>query len=396
MGQPLRMRTLYTPMLVLTALVMLRVAWRFRAHIVPMTRADIWRFARLVTATGLAIVVVMSPVLYAAAVRFASAGGEFVNPDILWRSSPSGLDVLAFLLPNPNHPLAPGAIAGWLAGRPHGYLENVASIPLVALGLLLVAVRAGWRPSVWWASLAMLFGAMALGPFVHVGGVNTFVPGPWALLRYAPLVGLTRMPARFSVVMTLALAILVAAALTWLGRRFPARRRLMLVLAGGLLLLELLPAPLTLHSAAIPAIYRHVAAAPAGVRLLELPYGIRDGTSSIGDSSARTQFHQTAHGKTIMGGLLSRVSKRRVDELLADPVRHALALLSEGRELTYAQEVALLDGGPGFVRRWNIGFVVVDQGRTPDEYRGLVIKAFRLNHVESEGPLALYTTGKAR
>ena len=392
LGQPLRMRSLYTPMLVLTALVMLRIAWRFRAHIVPMTSADLWRFGRLVAATGLAGAVMMTPVLYAAAVRIADAGGGFVNPDIFWRSSPSGLDLLALVLPNPNHPLAPAGIAEWLTRRPHGFTENVASLPLVGLLIVGLALKAGWRPSLWWTSLTLLFGAMALGPFVHVAGVNTFIPGPWAFLRYVPVLGLTRMPARFSVVMMLAFAVLAAAALTWLGRRYPHRRGVLIGTAGVLLAFELLPAPVTLHSAEVPSLYRHVAAAPANVKLLELPFGIRDGTSSIGNASARTQFYQTMHGKTIMGGLLSRLSARRVQEFRADPVRYALALLSEGRELTHGQELALIEGGPAFVRRLNLGFVMIDRGGTPDEYRGLVIKALRLHHVESDGWLSLYVT----
>ena len=234
---------------------------------------------------------------------------------------------------------------------------------------------------------------MALGPFVHVAGTNTFVPGPWAFLRYVPLLGLARTPARFSVVMMLALAVVVATALTWLGRRYPRHRRLILATAGLLLVFEMLPAPRTLHSAAVPAVYRHVAAAPSGVKLLELPYGIRDGTSSVGNSSARTQFYQTFHWKTIIVGYLSRISARRVRELRQDAVRHALALLSEGRELTHRQELALLHGGPDFVRRFNLGFVMIDRGRVSDEYRGLVIKALRLHHVESEEWLSLYATG---
>ena len=392
LGQPLRMRSLYTPMLVLTALLMLRVAWQFRASVIPVTRADVWRAARLVTATGIAGIAVMSPVLYAAAVRMARPDGSFVNPAIFWRSSPSGLDLLAYILPNPNHPLTPQAVVDWLAARPHGYLENVASVPLVALGILLIALRRGWRPSVWWAAVTLFFGALALGPFIHVAGTNTFIPGPWALLRYVPLIGLARTPARFSVVMVLGLAVLIATALAWLGRRYPGKRRLMLVTAGLLLAFELLPAPRTLHSAEIPQIYRHVAAAPAGVKLLELPFGIRDGTSSYGNFSARTQFYQTGHGKTIIGGYVSRLSARRVAELRDDPVRYALALLSEGRELTYEQEVGLLEGGPAFVRRVTLGFVMIDRGRVSDEFRGLVLKAFRLEHVETEGWLSLYAT----
>jgi hypothetical protein len=393
LGRPLRMRSLYTPVLILTTLVAARVAWRFRASIVPVTRSDVWRFGRLATATGLVGAAVMSPVLYAAAVRLSS--GDFKTPSIFWRSSPPGVDVLALLLPNPNHPLAPAAIASWLTARPNGYLENVASVPLAVIALLLIAWRTGWRPSRWWLGLAVLFGLLALGPFVHVAGVNTYVPGPWALLRYVPLVGLAHTPARFSVVLMLALSVIAATALTWLTRRYPSRRPAILLTAGIVLAFELLPAPLTLHSAEIPPLYRHVAAAPRDVKLLELPFGIRDGTSSVGNFTARTQFYQTAHGKTIMGGYLSRLSPRRVDELRADPVRNALAILSENRRLTPQQETALLTHGLTFVRAWNIRYVVIDRSASSDLLFGMAIKAFRLDHVETNGPLSLYISDSA-
>ena len=390
LGQPVRMRSLYTPMLVLTTLCLIRLAWELRASLAPISGADLWRFARLATAAGCVGAAVMSPVLYAAALRISS--GDFVTPHIFWRSSPPGVDLLALALPNPNHPLAPDALELWLASRPNGYLENVASIPLVALGVLLIAWRGGWRPSRWWAGLAIMFGLLALGPFVHVAGINTFVPGPWALLRYVPLVGLAHTPARFAIVMMLAGAVMFAAALDWLGRRYPARRRAMLATVGVLLAFELLPAPRALHSAAVPPLYRHVAAAPPRVVLLELPYGVRDGTYSVGNFTARTQFYQTAHGKPIRGGYLSRVSRRRLDEVRADPVRQALAALSENLDLTPTQEAALMRGGPAFIRGGNIGFVVIDRDHASRELQGLAIKAFRLRHIETNGPLSLYAT----
>jgi hypothetical protein len=390
LGQPVRMRSLYTPMLVLTLLCAIRVAWAFRASVAPITRDDAWRFARLATVTGLVGAAVMSPVLYAAALRIS--GGNFVTPSIFWRSSPPGVDVLALILPNPNHPLAPSSLAAWLATRPNGYLENVASIPIVGLAVLFVAWRGGWRPSRWWAGLAIGFGLLALGPFINVGGINTFVPGPWAFLRYVPLVGLAHTPARIAIVMMLAGAVLFATALDWLGRRYPARRRSILTVVGVLLAFELLPAPLALHSAAVPPLYRHVAAAPQGITLLELPYGVRDGTYSVGNFSARTQFYQTAHGKTIMGGYLSRVSRRRLEEVRADPVRNALALLSESKTLTLAQEAAFVDAGPAFITQQNVAFVVIDRDYASPEFQGLAIRAFRLQHVETNGSLALYAT----
>jgi hypothetical protein len=387
-GQPLRMRSLYTPVLALTVLVLARLAWYFRASLVPVSRQGVWRFGRLVFATGLVGAIVMSPVLYAAALRIVS--GDFTTPAVHWRSSPPGVDLAALVLPNPNHPLAPDWIEAWLTTRPNGYLENVASIPLVLVALFVLAWRTGWRPSRWWTGLAALFGLLALGPFVHAAGVNTYIPGPWALLRYVPVVGLAHTPARFSVVMMLALAVLAATALAWIGRRFPARRPLLLASAGLLLGFELLPAPRSLHSAEIPPLYRYVAAAPRDARLLELPFGIRDGTSSIGNFTARTQFYQTAHGKAILGGYLSRLSPRRREELRASPVRYALAMLSENRALTPQQEASLLAQGPSFVRARNVAFVVIDRERASNELAVMAIKAFRLRHVETNGMLSLY------
>jgi hypothetical protein len=58
-------------------------------------------------------------------------------------------------------------------------------------------------------------------------------------------------------------------------------------------LLEICASPRVLYPASVPRIYREVAAAPPGVRVLDLPFGIRDGTSSVGNFTARSQFYQT-------------------------------------------------------------------------------------------------------
>jgi len=207
-----------------------------------------------------------------------------------------------------------------------------------------------------------------------------------------PLIGLAHTPARFSIVLMLAFAIVVADALRALGRRNPLRRRAVLIAAGVLLAAELLPAPLALYSAEIPPLYRRVAAAPATVTLLEIPYGVRDGVSSVGNFTARTQFFQTAHGKTVMGGYLSRIPRRRVDELQRDPVTRALAILSENGQLSPNDETAMLEDAPAFLRKNHIGLVVIDREKTSALFQGLVIKAFRLRHLETNGSLSLFAT----
>lgn len=389
LGRVTSMRSLYTPVLALTLLAVARVACAYRPTVLRVDRASVLQFLRLGTATVVVAAALLSPVLYAFGLRVAD--GRWDRDRVFWRSSPEGVDLAAFVLPNPNHPLAPDAPREWLTSRADAYLENVASLTFVALATVFVAWRTGWRIPRLWGGMAVAFGMLALGPFLHVAGVDTHVPGPWAFLRYVPIIGLARTPARFSIVLMLAVAVLFAGALCWLGRRWPQYRTRLVVTAGLLLVFELLPAPRTLYSAAIPRIYDHIAAATDDeMRVLELPIGVRDGTSSVGNFTARSQFFQTTHRKRLIGGYLSRVSRRRVSDVRRDPMLDALIWLSEGRDLDPARWRSLVEAGPSFVERSRIAFVVIDRARTSKAIREFAIRAYNLQHIESDGTFELY------
>ncbi len=387
-GRVASIRSLYTPMLILTLLAVSRVAWSCRTTVLQFDRTVALRVLRLAAAAGIFATALLSPVLYAMGVRIAD--GRWDWESIFWRNSPRGVDLAAFFLPNPNHPLAPDSIRAWLTPRPDAYYENVASLAMVALLTMAVAWRAGWKTPRLWAGFTLVFGALALGPFVHIAGFNTHIPGPWAFLRYIPVVGLARTPSRFSIVVMLMVAIMFAAALAWLGRRWPARRTAVVTTMGVLLVAELLPAPITLYSATVPDFYHRIAAAPPDVRVLELPFGIRDGTSSVGDFTARSQFFQTVHGKRLIGGYLSRVSRRRVRDTRRDSMLDALIWLSEGRELDASRWRSLAETGPAFVERANVGFVVIDRRRTTRAMREFANTAFELQLIDAEGDFELY------
>jgi hypothetical protein len=388
LGRLVSIRSLYTPVLVLTVLVLLRVGWRYRPAL-RLDRAQVWRVARLAFGAAVAAAVVLSPVLYAVGVRIAE--GRFAVPATWWRSSPRGVDMLSFVVPNPNHPLATEALRGWLTTAREGYLENVASIPFVALGMILAAWRIGWKPPRLWTSVGLTFGLLALGPFIHVAHMNTHVPTPWTVLRYAPIIGLARSPARFSVIVMIALAALFALALRALVARWPHRRRVLVACGAALLAFELLPAPRPLYSAAIPAIYERIASDPRkDIRVLELPFGVRDGASSVGNFRARAQFHQTFHHRPILGGYLSRVSRRRVAEVRASPMLTALIKLSEGRNVREHSRLALIKHGPQFVRRAHLGYVVIDRSRASPALVDFAIRALRLEWVAADRDLELY------
>lgn len=388
LGVPIRVRSLYTPVLALTLVLLIRLGLRTRVALADVSAAHAGAAAAKVVVAGLTAAVLLSPLLYAFAVRVLD--GRFDAEPIYWRSSPRGADVLALLTPNPNHPMAPDWLRGWLMPQSAAYLENVASLSWVALALLAVARLRGWRAPRWWTGLTVAFGLLALGPFVHAAGVNLYVPGPWAVLRYVPVIGLARTPTRFTVMLTLVVAVLAASALTWLGRQAPGRRRVLVAGAGLLLCAELWSAPRPIYSAAIPRIYATVAAEPGDLRVLQLPFGIRDGTSSVGNFNARTMYFQTAHGKPLVGGYLSRVSNRRRSEVRGDDTLDALIVLSEGGRLAPDREARLYDTGPAFVRRARLGFVVIDRADVDDAFAALVVRAFRLEFVEREGLFELY------
>ena len=190
--------------------------------------------------------------------------------------------------------------------------------------------------------------------------------------------------------MMLAVAVLFAAALEWFGRTYPKYRHVALTVVAMLLLAELLPAPMTLHSAAVPRFYQRVAAAPGDVRVLELPTGVRDGTSSVGNFSARSQYFQTMHGKPLIGGYLSRVAGERVQEVRRIDMIDALIVLSEGGTIPPEREAMLVSNGTSFVRDANLGFVIIDRLRASPALVDFAVRALRLRRVEVDGVFELY------
>jgi hypothetical protein len=387
-GQSIRMRSLYTPVLALTLLVLIRLLLRYDVSVVPVSMPALGRLARHASVGVLVASVLLLPVLYSAAQRLLA--GEFDTPQIFWRSSPPGIDPLALVVPNPHHPLVPAALADWIRERRLGAIENVAALPWVVLLTIAAAAWAGWRAPRRWVWLTATFALLAMGPFLVIAGINTHVPGPWALLRYLPVVGLARTPGRFNMVLVLMVAVLFALALVWLRRRYPAYRYQLLAVGAVVLPLELLPAPRPLYTAAIPQIYSQVAAASADATLLEIPFGVRDGTFSVGNFTARTQFFQTAHGKPVMGGYLSRIASRRVTDVRQDPVLDALAIMSENQLLPAEKERALIEHAPSWLARERVEFVVIDRLRASVALRELTIRALQLELVSVDGELELY------
>lgn len=389
LGISVHMRSLYTPVLVLTVLVMARglVWWRPRLSRIPNFGPLPIKF---VLAGVLACVGPLSPVLYGTVERIAD--GRFVSPRIFWRSSPRGVDLLAFITPNPNHPVMRLLIGDQQVTAPTRFVEYTASLSLVAILVIAAAIWfAKYRPKTGWWWITIGFALLALGPFIYFAGVNTHVPGPWALLRYVTPMSLARTPTRFAIVAALGLAMLLAGALAALGARWPERRRAITALVAVLLLVELWPAPRTLYSAAISPVYDTIAADPRDVRVLTLPFGIRDGVSSIGNFRPRSQFNQTRHEKRLIGGYLSRISTRRAERMRTEyPTLAILMKMSEPQSLTPAERATLAERGPQFVTGTGLGYVVIDRRFVTEDSAHAVIDAWGLEEIQRDQHLTLY------
>jgi hypothetical protein len=383
------MQSLHTPMLILTTLVLIRVALAARLRVALVPSPSRGFAVRATAAAAIAAGLLMSPTLYAVGARLIE--GRMPDQRIYWRSSAQGVDVLSFLAPNPHHPLAPAALTQWLDTLPGFAIEQVASLSWVGLLLLFVAWgAAGFRPGRLWIGVGVVFGAMATGPFLQVAGINTLIPGPWSVLRYAPIVGAARMPGRFSIIVMLAFCVLCAYALVALTRRYPDRRRAIVTLTGVLVACELLPAPRPIYPAELPPIFDVVRADPRPVRVLELPTGVKDGLAPLGKFSPATQFRQALHGKGVIGGYVSRLSEQRKEAYRRMPVTSALLAISEGRRPTPAEIDRAIAGVDEFVRATNLGYVVMDRSRVSDDLRHFAMLLLGLTKIDEAGVYELY------
>ena len=383
------MTQLYTPVLLLTTSVALRVwiavrprlGWAFPVRVPPL---------RMVMVSAIACAAVLAPVL----LPMAAPTGErqWISPKVFWRSSAAGLDLFTLITPNPLHPWFGRYFDGWLARLPHTAIENIASIPWTVVGIIAVAawLRRSFAPR-YWVVFTLFFASLALGPFVHAAGQNLYVPTPWAFLRYLPVIGAARMPTRMIAVVMFGVALLLAFAIRELSAR--VRRPALLTAAlSALLLLELLPSPRPTYSAEVPEIYKIVAADPRPVALLSLPFGLRDGMSSYGNASPTRQFFQTVHGKPIVGGYISRLPSSGIAYYTQRQVTAALIDLSEGRSLTPERRLAVVLRAHAVLPDLNIGYVVINRSAASAELIRFAQDAFDLEPVASEGPRTLFRT----
>ncbi len=237
---------------------------------------------------------VMAPRL----ISLARTGDELLG-DARVEQQDAIADLLAFWLPNPNHPLWGGAVtAFYTALHPGEILWNVA-LGLVGIALAIVGVAAVGRSQWRWLALGVIAAALAMGAELIVAGWRSGIPGPYALIRDLPGVRSSHRPNHFVLISLLTTALFAAAGARALFARLsrPAAPWAAAGLLAAILAVDGWAGPAPLFQRPMPAPYLQMPP-PTGA-LLPVPL-------HINFSNSENLWYQTAHRWPIIGGFIGR------------------------------------------------------------------------------------------
>jgi len=225
---------------------------------------------------------------------------------------------------------------------------NTVFLGWMTLALAIVGSATYWRKVRIWVWTSLVFGVLTLGPLLQINGryrfdldgLETTFPLPFALLHFIPIIKANRAPNRNSVLLMLGLAVLAGYGVYWLLswlRRKQATGRVgwlrpaVATFLTAAILFEHLALPFPLSDARIPAVYNQIAAEPGDFSVLQLPLGWRNSFGVFGPEKTLLQYYQSAHGKPMLGGNISRAPAFKMEYFQRIPYFQALTEIQFGR-----------------------------------------------------------------
>ncbi|RME49914.1 MAG: hypothetical protein D6796_04095, partial [Caldilineae bacterium] len=417
-------------------------------HHPPLWRRAPLRLLARLTLLGAVAAVLWGPVMLP--ILRAFAGGDFALQG--WGESLKlSADLFGWFTPTALHPLWG---SDWVA-RLRQVQEGTApfsDVNTVFLGygvplLALVGFVAFRRQAKGWATGVVVFALFTLGPLLQIRGRFLFpldnllreqgipqdvtFPMPFALLHYLPVIRANRVPARFSVVLELCLAVLVGFGVyrilgfkfqvssfkfqvssfkfrvSGFGFRVPGFkfqvRGWARVGASALLvafaLFDRLALPLPLTSAAVPDVYAKIGAEAGDFALLQLPLGWRNSFGVFGAERTQIQYYQHVHRKPMLGGNISRAPAFKFDYYRNIPLFQAIARteLPESDPPVDAETLARARAqAADLMTLYNVRYVVIHDpipGRKPYEDTFAATRALVLDLLPLEPEPAYVSAG---
>jgi hypothetical protein len=284
-------------------------------------------------------------------------------------------DLLGFLVPTMHHPFLGSLVERFHFDYTVGQHIYVGYAVLI-LGILGAAVRWHRRAARFWTLSSLVFWLLTLGPSLRIDGHDTGIPLPFTLMAQLPFFKGNRYPSRYSVMLVLSLAILVALGSHWLlnkvagskGQRFASGAWLLLITV---LLFENLSVPLPLSDMRVPPIYGTIATEmPGDWTLLDLPVAWRNGARVTGSQDPIImfeQYYQAEHQKPILAGNTSRNPPLKFQYFTEAPLINTMLALETGHGVDPAIVAGDRALAADVLRFFNIQAVVVHPAQAGPE-----------------------------
>jgi len=268
-------------------------------------------------------------------------------------------DLKAYFTPSPRQ-----SVLGPIAG--HAFDPNVTETTVFAGYLALasaltgIVLRKRLPGASFWLACASVFFVLSLGTTLRVGGDDTGVPLPFALLAKLSLLDELRAPSRFSIMFMLSLAVLLALVWSHLAKGF-RRERVAALFAAAVLVAEYNAIPAPRFPAGASPLYLELAKKEEGT-VVEIP--------GIEQAPLDAMYHQTFHRKPILIGTAARVPREKSEYYLGLPLVRPLIDLRKGK-IDLSPELLERDreSAPHVARFLDLGYFVIDRGY---EKRGVV------------------------
>ena len=387
-----------------------------------------WRPAAHVLLIGLLFVLGLAPMLanmlpdLRAEGDFFASGGGFAD---LFSA-----DLAGYALPTQLHPALGGlirSVANDSLPRADGSHMPVDKgqqiyVGFTAAALVLFGLRGGRfaaRRNLelrvmtgFWAIATLVFLMLTLGPSLRVLGYDLHVPLPFTLVSRLPFFEGNRYPSRYSVMLLVCLAPLLATGFAQCASRVAYRSphnmpRAVWTLFAALLaalLFEHLSVPLPLSDLRIPPLYQRAAMEPGDFTLLEVPPGWRNGARVAGKQDVvimQELWSQSAHGKRLLGGNTSRNPEVKFQYFSEDPTLARLIATTNAADVPQHDLLraalsadAITDDDRRRAQEWaafvNVRYAMVHRAKMPAQTERTLLALLPLTLVAEEGDLALY------
>jgi hypothetical protein len=153
------------------------------------------------------------------------------------------------------------------------------------------------------------------------------------------------------------------------------------------LLVDYWPAPQGLVELRTPGVYRTLAQQPPGA-VLEVPFGIRDGSGELGRFDPWRPYYQTDHGHAEVGGFVARLPEQVKTAHLSDPILGPILRMSELTPIDPDQIVCRQSLACA------VRYVVIDDASAPPRLRQFVRSVFGLRLVERIDEKSLFAVDR--